>query len=202
MTDQPVDDGRSDRVGSDDDTDSRDDALEALLAEHRDPGSAGMAEPSAPDHEPQGDEPSETPDALPEAPLFALLRNIEQEVGVDRIDRIWVFPPRRLEAGETAVVVVAALPDIDTDRRRVYAAHYTAREDSSEPSLALDEYGTAPTDRVGRLVEEVVERIKDGPAEAPRSHDISGNYDRWRTILHELAESQLAEAQKHPRLRP
>lgn len=189
MTDQPVHD---------------DDPLEALLAEHRESPSAETDGATGGDLEIDGrsGDSHATPESLHEAPLFALLRNIEQDVGVDRIDRIWVFPPRRLEAGETAVVVVAAFPDIDSDRRRVYAAHYTAREDSSEPSLALDEYGTAPTDRVGRLVEEVVERIKDGPAGAPRSHEVGGRDDRWRTVLHELAETHLAEAQKNPRLRP
>lgn len=185
-----------------DDPAAQDDPLEALLAEHREPA-PDEPETAAPGDSDTGDPATGTePSGLPEAPLFALLRNIEQDVGIDRIDRIWVFPPRRLEAGETAVVVVAAFPDIDADRRRVYAAHYTAREEASEPTLALDEYGTAPTDRVGRLVEEVVERIKDGPAGAPRSHDIKGSDERWNTVLHDLAESHLAEAQRNPRLRP
>lgn len=190
-----------------------DDALEALLAEHRDPApeevhpeSAGAVDPFAHLAPPQpaaeqASAESDNTSSLPDAPLFALLRNVEQEVGVDRIDRIWVFPPRRLEAGETAVVVVAAFPDLADDRRRVYAAHYTARQESREPSLALDEYGTAPTERVGRLVEEVVERIKDEPAGAPRSHEIEGRDDRWNAVLHELAGRYLEEVQKDPRLR-
>lgn len=143
----------------------------------------------------------ETPD-LPDAPLFALLRTIAAEVGVDRIDRVWLFPPRRLEAGETSVVVVAAFHELDDQRRRVYAAQYTAPADSTaEPRLALDEFGTAPTDRVGRLVEEVVERVKDNaPATAPRSVRIQGETDRWNVMLHELAEQVLAAAQRNQRL--
>lgn len=147
------------------------------------------------------DDPAEARDGLPEAPLFALLRNIEKDVGIDRIDRIWVFPPRRHQAGETAVVVVAAFLDVQDDRRRVYAAHYTVHEEAREPRLAMDEYGTAPTDRVGRLVEEVVERIKDEPAAAPRSHSIEGRDDRWNTVLHALAEAYLDEVRRNPRLR-
>jgi hypothetical protein len=124
-------------------------------------GAAGAGR-SAPDA-PVG--PEET---LPDAPLFALLRSIEQEVLVERVDRIWIFPPRRLEVGETAVVIVAAFPEDDADRRRVFAAHYTVATDATQPRLALAEFGTAPTDRVGRVVEEVVERLKDEPAAAHR----------------------------------
>lgn len=213
-----IDDDRADEPEPERDPGQR---LEDLLAEHRDPaeveeapeefdpfapidhpGSAGAGAGEADGDQGDGDV-SEEDEAgrLPDAPLFALLRTIEAEVGVDRIDRIWVFPPRRLEAGETSVVVVGAYPDIDSDRRRVYAAHYTATEQAAEPRLALNEYGTAPTDRVGRLVEEVVERIKDGPAGAPRAHDIEGRDERWNAVLHELAEAWLEEAQKNPRLR-
>lgn len=213
---------------SDERSDSRtDDAarrLEDLLAEHREPaepevgaegagtaGTAGTATPAnaepfdpfAPASATGADPlpPGEAGDELAETPLFALLRNVERDVGIDRIDRIWVFPPRRHQAGETAVVVVAAFLDVQDDRRRVYAAHYTVHEEAREPRLAMDEFGTAPTDRVGRLVEEVVERIKDEPAAAPRSHSIEGRDDRWNTVLHALAEAHLDEVRKNPRLR-
>ena len=141
--------------------------------------------------------------ALPDAPLFALLGTIADRVGIDRIDRVWLFPTRRLKAGETSVVVVGAYAELDDDRRRVYAAHYTAPADpKAEPRLALDEFGTAPADRVGRVVEEVVERIKeDAPPQPPRAVSIQGDEERWNTMLHELAEQFLAEASEHPRLR-
>lgn len=188
-----------------DDPDRR---LEEILAEHRDePQPEDQApepfDPFAPltadenEDENEGDE-----DSLPDAPLFSLLRTIQRDIGVDRIHRIWVFPPRRVDVGETSVVVVAAYPDLrDDDRRRVYAAHYTAHADADAPRLALHEYGTAPTERVGRLVEEVVERIKEGPAEAPRSHLIEGSDPQWHAVLHDLAEAWLEEVQKNPRLR-
>lgn len=189
--------------------------LEELLAEHREPENDAPDEPPfdpfapvpgqvRPDDAPEaapgepGDEPG---DSLPDAPLFALLRTVQAEIDVARIDRMWVFPPRRLEAGETAVVVVGAYAEAHDDRRRVYAAHYTVATDSTEPRLALDEYGTAPADRVGRLVEEVVERIKDGPAEAPGSHRIEASEERWHAVLHQLAEAHLEEVRNNPRLR-
>lgn len=196
--------------------------LETILAEHRDPDEShgddrGVIDPldpfaPAPTAPPAGSDAAaaeakggaeDTPaeENLPDAPLFALLRSIEHDVGVDRIDRIWVFPPRRVESGETSVVVVSAFPELHADRRRVYAAHYTAREDAREASLAIDEFGTAPTDRVERLAEEVVERIKEGASAAPRSHHIDGSDDRWAAVLHELAERHLDEAQRNPRLR-
>jgi hypothetical protein len=140
---------------------------------------------------------------LPDAPLFALLRTVADGIGVDRIDRVWLFPPRRLKAGETSVLVVAAYPELDDERRRVYAAHYTAPADPAAAArLALDEFGTAPTERVGRVVEEVVERIKDdAPTEPPRAVDIEGRHDRWHAMLHDLADRFLADAAENPRLR-
>ena len=191
--------------------------LEELLADYReppdeqdDPPDDSLAPvPGQAGHDageggegPLGTETEDEPDdALPDAPLFALLRTVQDEIEIDRIDRLWIFPPRRIEAGETAVVVVGAYVEVDPDRRRVYAAHYTVSADADEPRLALDEYGTAPADRVGRMVEEVVERIKDGPAEAPRSHRVDASEERWHTILHELAEAHLDEVRKNPRLR-
>lgn len=139
---------------------------------------------------------ADSDDALPDAPLFALLRTVAGSIGVDRIDRVWLFPPRRLKAGETSVLVVAAYPELDDDRRRVYAAHYTAPADPEAPSrLALDEFGTAPAERIGRVVEEVVERIKDdAPADPPRAVSIQGDHQRWNEMLHDLAERFLEEA--------
>ncbi len=187
--------------------------LEEILAEHRD--EPPRTDDEGQDHDPldpfapspapdrDQDDQDDQDDDLPEAPLFALLRTIEHRIGVDRIDGLWIFPPRRLEAGETAVVVVAAFPaGIDEARRRVFAAHYTARDDAETPRLVLTEYGTAPMDRVGRLVEEVVERINEGPAGAPRSSRIEGRVDRWNALLHELALRYLEQSRSHPRLRP
>lgn len=149
-----------------------------------------------------GGPPADADTGLPDAPLFALLRIVAERIGLDRIDRVWLFPPRRLKAGETSVVVVGAYAELDDQRRRVYAAHYTAPADSkAEPRLALDEFGTAPADRVGRVVEEVVERIKeDAPPQPPRTVPIDGDEERWNAMLHELAEQYLAEASENPRL--
>ncbi|MDX1673468.1 MAG: hypothetical protein R3314_01605 [Longimicrobiales bacterium] len=193
---------RSDDVG---------DRLERLLSEHRETDAEDVQETKEPEPydpfaspaEPEGEdgEAGQKGDDLPDAPLFALLRDLAEEITVERIDRVWVFPPRRIEAGETAVVVVAAFPVADDDRRRVYAAHYTALDDAEEHRLVVDEYGTAPSDRVGRLVEEVVERIKEGPADAPRSARIEGEESRWDATLHELAEAYLDERQRNRRLR-
>jgi plasmid stabilization system protein ParE len=201
-------------------SDDADRQLEEILAEHREDEEtpqdddatadpldpfAVLDEPAATTtreaaDQPAGDEDQEAAETLPDAPLFALLRTVERDLGVPRIDRIWVFPPRRLEAAETAVVVVGAFTD-DSDRRRVYAAHYSALEDLDQTRLVLQEFGTAPADRVGRLVEEVVERLNDDPAGAPRSHRIDGRPDQWHTVLHHLAEAWLERAARNRRLR-
>lgn len=187
-------------------TEDAGDRLEELLSEQRDDPSDGNGEPApaesapydpfAPVAEPEATGDEDDGDGLPDAPLFALLRTLAREISPSRIDRVWIFPPRRIEVGETAVVVVAAFPEVDTDRRRVFAANYTALDDVDEHRLAVDEYGTAPTERVGRLVEEVVERIREGPTGAPRSFRIGGDERRWDETMHELAERFLEERQR------
>ncbi len=146
-------------------------------------------------------EDSATGDATRDAPLFRLLSLVEAEVGVERIDRVWLFPPRRIQAGETSVVVVAAYADPAGDRRRVLAAHYTAPADAPEPRLRLDEFGSAPADRLGRMVEEAVERLKEDLGAAPRAVRIDGDLARWLAMVHELAERHLEEAMNPPRRR-
>jgi hypothetical protein len=138
--------------------------------------------------------------ALSEPPLFALLTSIEREITVERIDRIWIFPPRRFDEGETAVVVVSAFPALDPERRTVYAAHYTAPADAGEPRLALQEFGTAPTERVGRIVEDVVGRLKDEAPAAPAATRIQADHARWHEMRHALAEQHLDQTSRHPRL--
>lgn len=144
---------------------------------------------------------AEPEDTLPDAPLFALLRTVARELDPDAIDRIWVFPPRRLTAGETAVVVVAAFHEREAGRRRIHAAHYTVLEDQPDARLVLQEYGNAPVERVARVVEDVVDRIGDDPAGAPRAHDIGGDPERWHEVLHRLAEAYLEQVARDPRIR-
>ena len=183
------------------------DRLERLLAEHREdvaetePEEPEPYDPFAPAPEADDDAQGPDEDDLPDAPLFALLRTLGAEITPDRIDRVWIFPPRRIETGETAVVVVAAFTETGDERRRVYAAHYTALDDSDQHRLTVDEYGVAPAERIGRLVEEVVERIKDGPTAAPRSARIDGRPQRWDETLHELAEAFIEERHRDRRLR-
>ena len=210
MTDErPQDSEHPESADHSDEADGSDasDRLEELLAEHRDTGEAPEAAPADP-YDPfadipdaEADEDEDDNDGLPDAPLFALLRVLEEEITPPRIDRVWVFPPRRVEVAETAVVVVAAFPEQHADRRRVFAAHYTAMDDSDEHRLTVDEFGTAPTERVSRLVEEVVERIKDAPTDAPRSMEIGGRERVWAEALHSLAEKHLEDRHRNRRLR-
>jgi hypothetical protein len=132
-------------------------------------------------------------------PLLALLDSVRSQLQIENIDRVWIFPPRRREAGETALVIVAAFLHDDPQRRRVIAARYTAPADAPEPFLAIDEFGAAPEDRVSRVVEEVLQRIKDEPAAPPRAARIDGQDARWHQLLHDLAQQQLQEADRDPR---
>ncbi|MEJ2679467.1 MAG: hypothetical protein P8174_10390 [Gemmatimonadota bacterium] len=94
------------------------------------------------------------------APIFALLNGLGERLGIARIDQIWLFPPRRVADAETAVVVLSVFQEDDADRRRVFTAHYAALTDRKghlEIEEHVDERGIAPAERIGRLVEGVLQ---------------------------------------------
>lgn len=124
------------------------------------------------------------------APIFALLNGLAERVGIAGIDEVWLFPPRRVADAETAVVVVSVFQEDDEDRRRVFTAHYAAftdRKGRLEIEEHVEERGIAPTERIGRLVEGVLQRVEDELAAAPpRTARIAGDPGRWGELLESL----------------
>ncbi len=126
------------------------------------------------------------------APIFTLLNGLADRLTIPRIDELWLFPPRRTSDVETAVVVIAAFLDDDEDRRRIYTAHYAAvtdRKGNTEVAEHLEERAIAPTHRIGRLVEGVLQRLEDELATAtPRVARIRGSTDRWNELIQSLTD--------------
>lgn len=149
---------------------------------------AEKAQPPPEADPPEADAPASPGGELPDAPIFALLGGLANLLGIDGIDSVWLFPPRRIPDGETAVVVVSAFHD--EDRRRVLAAHYTARTETRETAVQerIAEYGIAPTQRVGRVVEGVLNRVEDELSAAPRHIPVRGEEDRWSELLESLRD--------------
>lgn len=126
------------------------------------------------------------------APIFTLLGSLAEHLGIAGIDELWLFPPRRSTDLETAVVVAAAFLDDDPhdERRRVFTAHYSALTDRKgrvDVQQHIEERAIAPTHRIGRIVEGVMQRLDDDLAAAvPRVAHIRGQVDRWAGLLDSL----------------
>jgi hypothetical protein len=124
------------------------------------------------------------------APIFTLLNGLAERLGIASIDQLWLFPPRRIADAETAVVVLSAFQHDDEDRRRVFTAHYAALTDRKgrlEIEEHVEERGIAPAERIGRLVDGVLQRVEDElAASPPRVAHIAGQPDKWRELVESL----------------
>ncbi|HET9983186.1 MAG TPA: hypothetical protein VFQ38_06355 [Longimicrobiales bacterium] len=131
---------------------------------------------------PPGPQPGPTPASLLEA--------LARAIPIASIDELWLFPPRRLGPAESTVVVVSAFAE-DPGRRRVLTARYSVSQDAKgQPAVQeeLTEHGTAPADRIPRLVEGVLRRLDEPADAAPKHLRVEGSEDRWAQGLTALEE--------------
>jgi hypothetical protein len=120
--------------------------------------------------------------------LHALLQRIPEQVPVELVDQVWIFPPRRVAVGESVVVVVGAF-DPDPERRRVITARFTisrSRKGVAQVNTRFDEHGTAPVPAVSRIVHGVLRRLGEDTDAEPRAELIGGRADRWDELILEL----------------
>lgn len=122
--------------------------------------------------------------------LGAHLRRLAERVETASVDRLWIFPTRRVAGAFSTVIVLAAFDDQD-DRRRVLTAHFTVRVDKRgrlDTHMVLAEHGAAPADRVGRVVDGVLRRLdEDLLATPPHAARIAGDAARWAELADALS---------------
>lgn len=118
-------------------------------------------------------------------PPASLLEALARAIPIADIDELWLFPPRRIGAADSTVVVVAAFAD-DHARRRVLTARFSVSRDPKGHLVLqqdLAEHGAAPADRIPRLVDGVLRRL-DEPADAAPTHlRVGGSDERWAEAL-------------------
>lgn len=121
--------------------------------------------------------------------IAAHLDDLASRIPIAQIDRVWIFPTRRVAGAYSTVIVIAAFEDdgpASEGRRRVLTAHYTARVDRRgriAVEAALDEHGAASVDRIGRVVEGVLRRLDEELlASPPQEAHIGGNVERWAAL--------------------
>jgi hypothetical protein len=126
-----------------------------------------------------------------EGALHALLHRISDHIPVSLIDYLWIFPPRRVAAGDSVVVVVAAFAD-DLVRKRVFTAHFTisrSRKGQADVTARFDEHGAAPDHALTRIVDGVLHRLGEDTAATPREQQIAGDVAQWNALLVALGAS-------------
>jgi hypothetical protein len=117
----------------------------------------------------------------------ALVARLAEYVPPTLVDYLWIFPPRRVAAGESTVLVVAAFDE--HERRRVLTGRFTVARDrrgTATVRVQYDEHGTAPDDAVPRIVQGVLRRLGEDAAAEPAEVHVAGLQQRWDELITEL----------------
>jgi hypothetical protein len=124
----------------------------------------------------------------------ALLARVAEYVPIALMDQLWIFPPRRIAAGESTVVLVGAFDD--EDRRRVITARLTVlrnRRGEAAVSATFDEHGTALNVAIPRIIQGVLRRLGEDPAAEPLHVAISGQRQQWDALIVQLGGRPLPD---------
>ena len=130
---------------------------------------------------------------LATASLNQTMAELPELVPVQRIERIWVFPPRFVGEVETGLLVLSLRPEEEAegeaeDRREVVTVRYEVRGGKGAPPLSreLTGHGWAPSDRVPQLISGVVRRL-GGEEEEPVTDEIGGDPEKLARFAERLA---------------
>jgi len=127
---------------------------------------------------------------VPEALTRVLLR-LRDRLGVEAMDRLWIFPPSRRGRREQGLITVSTF--LETDERRglvtvSYSAEQTGKGVTVEPNFT--EEGEAPPDRFPGVMQGVVQRVGDAQGD-PREVAIEGSPEEYERLLEEFDETLL-----------
>jgi hypothetical protein len=131
-----------------------------------------------------------TDPGVPEALPRVLIR-LRDRLGVEAIDRLWIFPPSRRGRKEQGLVSVTTFQE-EGERRNLitvsYSAEHTGKGVTVEPSFR--EEGEAPPDRFSGVMQGVVQRV-GGTSGDPREVEIGGSPEKYEDLLEEFDEELL-----------
>jgi hypothetical protein len=118
--------------------------------------------------------------------LAEALRRFGVQVAPERIDHLWVFPPRL--RGRTESGVLAAGCFLEGERRLLVTMAYQAEETGKGITFAssFHEEGEAPESRLSQVIEGVVRRSAEEGA-PPRDVALQGDPARFQALVEELA---------------
>ena len=121
--------------------------------------------------------------------LATTLGQLGERLGVQVLDRLWIFPPFRRGRREQGLIAVSTF-QAEGDRRGVVTVSYSAEETGKgiavEPSFTRE--GEAPPDRFPVLMRGVVQRGGEERGE-PREVEIEGSMEKFELLLEEVGGS-------------
>jgi hypothetical protein len=122
---------------------------------------------------------------VPEALPRTLIR-LRERLGVETLDRLWIFPPVCNGRREQGLVAVSTFEG-GGDRRSMitvaYQAEHTGRGITVVPTFTRE--GGATPDRFPRVMQGVVRRGGEEKGE-PREVEIGGSAERFEELLEEF----------------
>lgn len=122
------------------------------------------------------------PEALPRA-----LQQLRDRLGVEALDRLWIFPPMRRGRRERGLIAVCAFQEGE-ERRQLITVTYTAEETGKEGvkvETGFTHEGEAPADRFPTVMKGVVLRGGEERGE-PREVEIDGVAEKLDELLEEM----------------
>ena len=129
--------------------------------------------------QPKGSDPG-VPEALPRT-----LIRLRDYLGVENIDRLWIFPPVRRGRREQGLVAVSLFQE-GQERREVvtvaYTAEHTGKGVTVEPTFAT--VGEAPPDVFPPVMQGVVRRSGDDSGE-PREVVVEASPTSFEELMEE-----------------
>jgi len=122
---------------------------------------------------------------VPEALPRSLIR-VRDRLGVDTVDRLWIFPPVRKGRREQGLVAVSTFL-VGEDRRVMITVAYTAEQTGTGVTFdtSFTQEGEAPPERFPSVMAGVVRRSGEGLGEA-REVEIRGSAEKFEQLLEEV----------------
>ncbi len=127
---------------------------------------------------------------VPEALPRTLIR-LRERIGVDAIDRLWIFPPVRSGRRESGLIAVSTFLEGEDRRSMItvaYQAEHTGKGITVDPVFTRE--GEATPDRFPRVMEGVVRRGGEEKGE-PREAEIERSAERFEELLEEFDDAFL-----------
>ena len=112
-----------------------------------------------------------------------LLALLAERIGVERMDRLWLFPPLIRGRKEWGLVAVSCHTQDPPKRELItgrYLAELTGLGISFQPEVTSE--GLAPPDRLPRVMDGVVRR-SDLQLEVPREVELGGDLSLFESLL-------------------